>query len=248
MSGSSYNFTALFGLTNLTAPAGMVTHAVRFALSLATSSLLALNMPGFASQIGDFTAQAMTVDNSANAFAVTVAETSYGWTRIIPAGVTQTFQFPGVSQQNFTFTAPGTGPVVLSLYDYPAFPDSVFNEAVATGAPVTITGQPIAVTISGGLPGPAPQPYVAPAAGSIVTGGTAVTVFAAGAFLERATIQNPNSATESLFVNAVSVAAVAASGTNFELLPGQWREFLPTTNPITAIAATTAHAFSADAT
>ena len=67
-------------------------------------------------------------------------------------------------------------------------------------------------------------PVTTPTAGlvtTIATGGTAVTVFAAGSILNVADIQNPSTATETLYIDITGVPAVAGSGTAFGLAPGQ---------------------------
>jgi hypothetical protein len=78
----------------------------------------------------------------------------------------------------------------------------------------------------------------------ITTGGTAVTVLPAD--INGGIITNPSTATEFLFVNAVTNASTTASGTTFGLAPGQsWNAIPGQTTVTTANAATDGHSFSA---
>ena len=91
--------------------------------------------------------------------------------------------------------------------------------------------------------------YTIPTAGqatTIVTGGTAVTVFAAGTIATFADIQNPSTATESLFVDPTGIPAVAGASTAYELQPGQSvRISTPVSTTVSAVAATSGHKFIA---
>ena len=87
---------------------------------------------------------------------------------------------------------------------------------------------------------------VTPQAGlnyQIATGGTSVQVVPAnpnGGF-----ITNPASATETLFVNPIGAAALAASNTTFGLNPGQTWNIIPGQTSITwCNAASDGHVFS----
>lgn len=233
-------------LANLLAPADGKTHAVKFNVSLSPGNNAAINWPGLMQTVGAFVPQACTVDNSAGTSPVTMSETSYGWSRIIPAGAWRTFQFPAVSMPNFTFSSAGTVTPAVSLFDWPAFPDSDINIAVASGAPVTITGQPVSVALSGTMVPPSPVTYTAAGTTTITTGGASQTVFAAGTITTGAWVTNPKNATESLFVNvAGGTATTTPGGAVFELGAGETLVIGPSTNAITATAATLGHAFSA---
>lgn len=81
--------------------------------------------------------------------------------------------------------------------------------------------------------------------GTITTGGTAQNAMAANTSRKYASVTNPISATESLFVNDAGTATAASP--SYELLPGESYEtgaFVPT-NAISVLAATTGHAFIA---
>ena len=83
------------------------------------------------------------------------------------------------------------------------------------------------------------------AATSIVTGGTAVTVFPAGSIVNVGDISNPVSATEPLYIDIVKTA-VAGSATSFPLSPGGfYRVSGPIATAVSAVAATGGHAFVA---
>ena len=80
---------------------------------------------------------------------------------------------------------------------------------------------------------------------SIATGGVAVVVFAAGAIFHVGDIQNPPSATENLCID-ITTTAVCGSGSAFTLQPGGfYRVSGPITTAVSAVAATTGHAFVA---
>lgn len=243
-----------WGLANLTAPVSGTTHAVKIDVSL-NNETVTVPLASLAQVIGDFRAQAMTVDNTAGTDVVTVAETVYGWSRTINAGVAQTFQFPAV--QNPVFTIGTTGSVaglVWSLYDWPAFPDAWTNSGNgAFGANVNVVNVPT-VNI-GNMPPEDIGNYNPASAFAVTTGGTAETVFPANSFGGMvgypggfAVIKNPNNAAESLFVDAVNPAETAepgSNGTTFELQPGESFTFQPSGVAITANAVTDGHVFVA---
>lgn len=77
----------------------------------------------------------------------------------------------------------------------------------------------------------------------VAAGGTAVQ--AAPANVNGGFITNPASATETLFVDPVGAAGLAASGTTFGLAPGQSWSLIPgQTTPTTVNAASDGHEFS----
>ena len=96
---------------------------------------------------------------------------------------------------------------------------------------------------------PIVAPSTTPVGGAVTTiasGGTAVTVFAAGAIQNVADIQNPATATETLYVDITGATAAAGSGTAFGLAPGQsYRISAPIATAVSAVAATPGHAFVA---
>ena len=80
---------------------------------------------------------------------------------------------------------------------------------------------------------------------SITTGGTAVTVFAANAIVNTADIINPATASEPLYVDFVNTASIGGA-TSIPIPPGgAYRISRPINHAVTAIAATTGHAFIA---
>lgn len=86
---------------------------------------------------------------------------------------------------------------------------------------------------------------IGPLVSTVAVGGTAVTVFAAGAIFNYADIVNPPSATETLYVD-ITTTAVAGSGTAIPISPGRsYRVSGPIKSPVTAVAATAGHAFVA---
>lgn len=246
MAGVGY--AGLFGTSNLQAPASGETHALRLVASL-NNQTVQFSTDQYAQYVGDFVAQAMMVDNSAGASAVTVGETTSGWSRVINAGETRTFQFPAVEHPSFTIGTSGNVTTLLFLYDWPALPDaSINNGNAAAGSVVTIAGQPIAVTISATVTtAPAAVTYVAPAAHTIAVGGTSQVLFAGGAIKTLGLVKNPNAATEPLYVDPINAAGVTdgASGTTVELQAGDTYTFGPATAAINVNAATGGHAYIA---
>lgn len=240
-----------WGLANLTAPVSGTTHSVKIVANL-NNETVTVPLASLAQVIGDFAAQAMTVDNTQGTATVIVSETVYGWSRTINAGTAQTFQFPGVPNPVFTLTTTGAvSGLVWSLYDWPTFPDAWTNNGnSALASDVNIVNQPIAVDGTVSI-APAQANYAAGAVHAVAVGGTAVVVFPAASITKQAVIKNPSSATESLFIDFVNAAQVAEPGTNgttFELVPGASYSFGPgavPTHDVTANAATNGHAFVA---
>lgn len=247
MSGST--FLSVYNLANLTAPASGVTHGGKWEIGLIGGQTAILNMLSQQEFLGPFLGQSMQVDNTGNATDLIITERTYGWVRTVPAGGLQTFQYPAVQNQFFSFTSSGNITAIISIFDWPAFPDDAGS--IGTAASVTIAGQPIHVdidnqpiavttTVSSGT-------SAAGANHAVATGGTAVTVFTnpahTGSF-----ITNPNNATESLFVDPVNVpanAAPGANGTTIELVAGQSISFPAFTGVVRANAVTNGHAFTA---
>ena len=92
---------------------------------------------------------------------------------------------------------------------------------------------------------PSPATPIAPLNGQIIAANTAVTVFAAGSFVNVADIINPINASETLYVDVVATA-VAGAVTSIPLAPGQaYRISCPITTAVTAVAATAGHSFIA---
>lgn len=83
----------------------------------------------------------------------------------------------------------------------------------------------------------------------VVTGGTAVTAFAASSMTTGGMIVNPPNASASLFVDPVNVPGTTAPGTNgttIELLPGrEWRAPGPLSGAVMVNSSDSAHAFTA---
>lgn len=249
---STLSFNNFWAMANLTAPASGVTHAAKWAIGILSGKPVTLNMLSQMEFLGDFVGQAMMVDNTANATDLTITELSYGWTRVVQAGTLRVFQYPAVDNQVFIFSTTGNASVIVSVFDWPAFPDESFLTANVTGQDVTIVGPlplPVEDTVAEGyLASIAGQgTAVAGAATSVATGGTPVTVFTnlhkGGAY-----ITNPNAATESLFVDEVNPAGTTAPGTHgttIELVAGQTQVFPANVGSVTANAVTSGHAFTA---
>ncbi|HEY3812857.1 MAG TPA: hypothetical protein VGL66_06495 [Caulobacteraceae bacterium] len=79
---------------------------------------------------------------------------------------------------------------------------------------------------------------------TIATGGTAQTAAPFDSARKYLRIQNPWSATESLFINDAGANASASDGKSLELKPGAvYAPYPPPSTPISIVAATTGHAF-----
>ena len=187
--------------------------------------------------------QSVWVDNFANASPVVFTVASTGQTIEVPANAQGVFPVIAAIRPKITITSAGNV-IVPCLWLTVPLPVGVWYKAGATGGgPVTIIGPlrsgavetvpPIATPTGGG-------------ATSSVTGGTAVTVFAAGSIINGAVITNPAAATEPLGVSISAAAAgTTASGATFLLAPGQSFTCPPSTIAVTANALTAGHAFSA---
>ena len=80
--------------------------------------------------------------------------------------------------------------------------------------------------------------------GAIATGGTAQAAAGFDSSRKYLRIQNPWSATESLFINDAGANASSSDGKSLELQPGQvYAPYPVPANPISVVAATTGHAF-----
>lgn len=241
----SASFQQLMALFNLLAPASGRTNAAKFTVTLNNNSAT-INLAGFQSQgLANFTPQSVCVDNQASATAVTLTETTSGWSVTVAAGDRRTLQFPAVSWPIFTMQSAGAVNATLWLFDWPAFPDSSQNPANASGTVVQIAGQPIQV---------APQSSAAPykvgmAAGTtftIAVGGTAITAILANGAGAGGFVKNPDNATENGYVDLVNAAQTAEPGTNgttVELVPGASFAIPPTSQAVSLNAATAGHTF-----
>jgi len=245
-----------FNLANLTAPASGTTHAAKFLITASAGNPATITMSGYVQQIGDFLGQAMTVDNSANAVAITIAETTFGWARTVQAGALQTFQYPAVTNQIFIISASANVSVGLTIFDWPAFPE--WASLSGTGSqPVSIVG-PVSVT-QGASPWVTQRQNAriigTDRGGTITVGGTSKTLAAVNLARNALVIANPSTAAaqgiataESLFVNLT--AAATLTGANFaEIVPGGRLslgiEGVVDTSLVTIIGATTAHRYYA---
>lgn len=166
MSGA-VSLAVLYGLSNLTAPASGRTHGAKFTVSTGGAATATIPLAGFVQKFGDFQPQSAMVDNTANAQAVTVQETQFGWTRTVPAGVSRTFNFPAVSYPNFILTTGGPATVYLTLFDFPSFPDASDSNG-STPQSVDVTN-PVTVIL------PAPYSVNLPAYHASLSGSSAST-------------------------------------------------------------------------
>ncbi len=205
MSGSA-TFSSQFNLANLTAPATGTTHAVKFNVVLAAGQSVVIDLTGYVDQIGDFAAQAMTVDNSSGATNITVSEQFFGWQRVIQAGSIQTFQYPAVPQQRIVVSSTGAVTPVLTLYDWPAFPDG-FSQSGSGSSNVNVLTLP-AVTqgTSPWITQRVPSPPTYSWATSISVGALPTDFFV---------IQG--SATKTVTITSIILQASAASFGSFQL-------------------------------
>jgi hypothetical protein len=186
--------------------------------------------------------QGLFVRNWNNASPITI--TIQGTQEIldVPAFADAFLQVAATNRAKFMFNSAGAVEVPVVFFNVPISPLIIYSPS--GGAPVTIGGT---LAVTGTIT--AEPPDATPTAGlahTITAGGTAVAVFTG--LLNGGYIVNPDAATESLFVDEVNpptVAAPGANGTTVELVAGQAQSFGPNTGTVWAIAATTAHTFTA---
>lgn len=173
--------------------------------------------------------QAVFIDNSASAGQTTLTVQGTGETVIAPAYSQGVYPIAAAVHPRVTVSNGGASTVTILFFNVP-LPASVW--LVSNLAP-----PPFAVTAKN------------PAASSVVTGGTAVTVFAAGAITGGGFIANPLNATESLWLDLVNVpgtTAPGASGTTVEIpIGGSFTIPAGLSNAVRINAVTAGHAFTA---
>ncbi len=153
MSGS-ISLSGPFELTNLTAPASGITKALRFNVVIPSGGgVSTLDIANYIQELGTFRPQAMTIDNTQNNTPVTVNEIWFGWQRVINAGQIVSFNYPAVQLPKFTFTTAAAASPVITLYDFPIFPENYFNSANSSGQTVIVGNTPLPVSF--------PAPYTA---------------------------------------------------------------------------------------
>jgi hypothetical protein len=197
--------------------------------------------------------QTVFVDNFLNPDTITFNVPGTGQQFDVPPG-SQGF-FPVVAASRAKLRAVSTGgiPVPCVFMNVPMPVGVWYASGNAGGGPVTIADQPIGVNIENEpiAVTVAPAAQTTPIAGAvraIVTGGTAVNAFSAGAIVTEGLISNPIAATESLFVDLVNAAGTTAPGTNgttFEVPAGASFRCPPSTLAVSVNAATSGHAFTA---
>lgn len=98
----------------------------------------------------------------------------------------------------------------------------------------------------GGGAAAAPVTYLAPAASSVATGGTAVTALTAGMIHTGFDIKNPGTATETLYFSLTGTAGTSEFGSTFGLAPGSaYHGSATTAQALSVNAATAGHVFAA---
>lgn len=175
--------------------------------------------------------QTLWCDNSANTAETVFVVAGSQQKIIVPAGAQGSFPVITPIRTKITASTTTTALVTVTILNVP------LPSAVWTVGPLAIVTPVETLT----------QPGTAKAGASvtIATGGTSQVAIAAGVITQQGVIKNPNSATESLFVDMVNAAGTTdgASGTTFELKAGDKFIVPPVTGAVNVNAATTGHAF-----
>jgi hypothetical protein len=187
--------------------------------------------------------QTVCVDNFANADDVLISVPGTGYTINVPAHSQGVFPIVAPIRPKITVTTAGTALVKCVWLNVP-LPAAEWSDAINQLVEEFTFSASGALTVTG--------PRMTAAAGdahTITTGGTAVTVFAAGEIPNGAIVWNPIGASETLYIDLVHPAQTASPGTNgttFEIAPGT-KFTIPgsMTGSVSLNAATSAHAFAA---
>ena len=172
--------------------------------------------------------QTMYVDNSLNSASLILKFNGLYQTVTVPPFSQGTFPVL-VPRTNPKFSAKSTGGITIDIY--------LLNVPL----PYAVWG----ASASGGQSGVNRGTFTDDS-GTITVGGTSQQVMAANASRKGLMIQNPSTATESLFVNFG--AAATTTGNSVELLPGGtfWEDAgMVSTETVNVVAATGGHAFMA---
>ena len=229
--------------------------AIPFSVNFSTNPSYSLNILNIIRSGAISRAQTIFVDNSANSAAVTITSAITSSAIIAPPYSQGYYPVLVPNPPNLTFVSSGSATVNFQLINVP-MPSSVWLVSGTQGTYVagallvkesaldgTIANNKVATSAT-----PAATAAVGGNAFSVATGGTAVTAILAGAITQGAIITNPFNATESLFIDLVNTAQASQSGgtngTSFELKAGQSFNVPPVTGAVSAIAATSGHAFS----
>ncbi len=156
--------------------------------------------------------QTLQVRNTGNPNPLTVHVVGTNRTIDVPAGANLTTSVPAPNLAKFLFTTISGVIVEADFYNVP-LPESIVYPG-SGGIPIsgTISVEPAPLTVSG------------PAAFTIATANTAITVFPADAAGYGGFVTNPTGAASSAFIDLVNTPAAAAPGSNgttFELAAGQ---------------------------
>ncbi len=222
-----------FELSNLTAPASGKTRAFRLSVQTPVGGgTTNLNLLNYIQALGSFRPQAMTVDNTLNAYSITVTETNFNWSRIVNPGQLMTFNYPAVTEQNFNFVAAAQVTFTVTLYDYPAFPEDLFNSSVGSGSQnVSVTNTPLPVSLP--LPYSSNKPvyeaniFGSAASSTVVVGTAGLNTYLLGFDFELSRDATIAAAGENLFTLGVGAQVIfkrnayipAAAGTTNILVP-----------------------------
>lgn len=142
-----------FELSNLTAPASGKTRAFRLTVVTPVGGgTVTIPLNQYIQSLGSFRPQGLTIDNSGNANPIMIGETNFGWSRPINPGTLTSFNYPAVSDPIFYITGTVQQTVTLTLFDFPIFPETLFNSQIAGVAQsVSISNVPLPVSL--------PAPY-----------------------------------------------------------------------------------------
>lgn len=192
------------------AACGLVFSATGAVITISYPSVSPLNQGAQIEQNegGDGPANYLTVTTSTSVSATIVLTVSF----VIPANALET----DISTAGASVIAVGT----QFRVDTSGSVTGLYVDIVASGSMQSTAGGGSGGTVT--LTSPAAT-GAAPATFTVVTGGTAVTPFAANSITNGAEITNPNNAAASIFIDLVNAAQASAPGTNgttTEIAPG----------------------------
>jgi hypothetical protein len=202
--------------------------------------------------------QSLWCDNSQSANEIDFTVENTGQVIRVPAGSMATLPVIAASKPKILVTS-ASGLIIPVLFLNVPLPSGVWSLSNTAGGPILaeVINTPLPVIVENfnnpqqvsglvttqtleGRPSAATSTVIA-------AGGAAQTLFAANAITNTGIVQNPLSATEPLYIDGVGAANVTGTGTTFAIQPGQSFTCYPSSNAWTVNAATTGHAFAAEA-
>ena len=202
--------------------------------------------------------QSVWVDNSQSTVPIEFTVQGTGQVIRVPAGSMAVLPVVAASKPKIVVDS-ASGLIIPVLFLNVPLPSAVWSLNASSGGPslVEVINTPLPVLVENfnnpqqvsGLVTTQTLEGTPSAAASttIAAGGVSQTLFAGNAITNTGIVQNPVSATEPLYIDGVGAANVTGTDTTFAIQPGQSFTCYPSTNAWTVNAATTGHAFAAEA-